>query len=143
MLDPAVDFLADLAGSGPALEFAIGTGRVGIPLAARGLSVIGIELSEPMVTQLRSKADDAALPVAIGDMATTAVPGEFSLVYLVFNTIGNLRTQQEQVECFRNAARHLRPGGRFVIELGVPPLRSLPPGQLARPFAVSERHLGL
>jgi 16S rRNA A1518/A1519 N6-dimethyltransferase RsmA/KsgA/DIM1 with predicted DNA glycosylase/AP lyase activity len=89
MLDPAVDFLADLAGSGPALEFAIGTGRVGIPLAARGLSVIGIELSEPMVTQLRSKADDAALPVAIGDMATTAVPGEFSLVYLVFNTIGN------------------------------------------------------
>jgi SAM-dependent methyltransferase len=142
MLDPAVDFLADLAGSGPALEFAIGTGRVGIPLAARGLSVIGIELSEPMVTQLRSKADDAALPVAIGDMATTTVPGEFSLVYLVFNTIGNLRTQQEQVECFRNAARHLRPGGRFVIELGVPPLRSLPPGQLARPFAVSERHLG-
>jgi SAM-dependent methyltransferase len=142
VLEPTVEFLANLAGSGAALEFAIGTGRVGIPLAARGVSVSGIELSEPMAAQLRRKVDEAALPVVIGDMATTTVPGEFALVYLVWNSIANLRTQQEQVECFRNAARHLRPGGRFVIELGVPPLRRLPPGQLARPFAVGEGHLG-
>ena len=109
VLDPTVDFLARLAGSGAALEFAIGTGRVGIPLAARGVPVTGIELSEPMVKQLRRKADEASLPVVVGDMATTVVPGEFSLVYLVFNSISNLLTQEEQVECFRNAARHLRP----------------------------------
>ena len=93
----------------------------------------GIELSEPMVAQLRQKVDERSLPVVVGDMATTRVPGEFSLVYLVFNTLGNLRTQEEQVACFRNAARHLRPGGRFVIELGVPALRRLPPGQVGGP----------
>ncbi|MGZ4437576.1 MAG: class I SAM-dependent DNA methyltransferase [Nocardioides sp.] len=142
VLDPAVDFLARLAGAGPALELAIGTGRVAVPLAARGVPVSGIELSAAMVAQLRRKADETALPVTVGDMATTRVPGEFSLVYLVWNTIGNLRTQQEQVECFRNAARHLRPGGRFVIELWVPPIRRLPPGQVAVPFDVSDRHLG-
>ncbi|MZD03569.1 methyltransferase domain-containing protein, partial [Streptomyces sp. SID5785] len=108
----------------------------------RGVPVAGIELSEHMAAVLRRKADAATLPVTIGDMATTVVPGEFTLVYLVYNTISNLLTQDEQVECFRNAARHLAPGGRFVIELGVPPLRFLPPGQVAVPFDVSERHLG-
>jgi SAM-dependent methyltransferase len=142
VLGPAVDLLAELAGPGPALELAIGTGRVAIPLLARGVPVTGIELSEPMVAQLRRKAGEADLPVVVGDMATTRAPGEFSLVYLVWNTIANLRTQGEQVECFRNAARHLHPGGRFVIELWVPPLRRLPPGQVAVPFEVSEGHLG-
>jgi SAM-dependent methyltransferase len=129
VLDPAVDRLAELAGDGRALEFAIGTGRVGVPLAQRGVPVTGIELSRPMVDQLRTKLDDAALAVVVGDMATTRVPGEFTLVYLVFNTISNLQTQAEQVSCFRNAARHLVPGGRFVIELWVPELRRLPLGQ--------------
>ena len=142
VLDPTVDFLARLAGDGAALELAIGTGRVGVPLRARGVPVTGIELSAPMVEQLRRKVGEDELPVTVGDMATTRVPGAFSLVYLVYNTIGNLRTQAEQVACFRNAARHLAPGGRFVIEVGVPPLRRLPPGQAAVPFDVSERHLG-
>jgi SAM-dependent methyltransferase len=142
VLDPAVGFLARLAGDGSALELAIGTGRVAIPLTARGVEVQGIELSEPMVAQLRRKVDEATLPVVLGDMATTRVPGEFALVYLVFNTLGNLRTQKEQVACFRNAARHLRPGGRFLVEIGVPAIRRLPPGQLAVPFDVGERHLG-
>ncbi len=142
VLLPTVDFLARLAGPGPALEFAIGTGRVGIPLRQRGIPVTGIELSEPMVARLRAKIGEDALPVVVGDMATTTVPGSFSLVYLVWNSISNLRTQQEQVQCFRNAARHLAPGGRFVIELWVPPLRRLPPGQTAVPFDVSDGHLG-
>ncbi len=143
VLDPTVEFLARLAGSGAALEFAIGTGRVGIPLAERGVPVTGIELSEPMVAQLRRRVGEAALPVTLGDMATTTVPGRFSLVYLVWNSISNLRTQQEQVDCFRNAARHLSPGGRFVIELWVPPVRRLPPGQLSVPMSVGEGHLVL
>jgi SAM-dependent methyltransferase len=138
VLDPTVDFLAGLAGSGGALEFAIGTGRVGVPLLARGVPVTGIELSEPMVAQLRQKVDETLLPVAIGDMATTRVQGEFDLVYLVFNSISNLRTQAEQVECFRNAARHLRPGGRFVIELWVPAIRRMPPGQTAVPMRLGD-----
>ncbi|HET8562078.1 MAG TPA: class I SAM-dependent methyltransferase [Marmoricola sp.] len=142
VLTPAVDLLSGLAEGGPALEFAVGTGRVAVPLSRRGIAVTGIELSAPMVAQLRRKADDRAIPVAVGDMATTRVPGDFSLVYLVFNTLGNLRTQDEQVECFRNAARHLRSGGRFVIEIGVPALRRLPPGQSAVPFDISEEHLG-
>ncbi len=141
VLDPTVDFLAELAGPGAALEFAIGTGRVGVPLLARGVPVTGIELSEPMVGQLRRKASEASLPVVVGDMATTRVPGEFSLVYLVWNTISNLRTQREQVECFRNAARHLIPGGRFVIELWIPPVRRLPPGQSAVPMSLDAGHL--
>ena len=140
VLDPTVDLLAELAGPGPVLEFAIGTGRVAIPLAARGLSVTGLECSQPMIDVLHEKAPE--LPVIPGDMASTLVSGSFSLVYLVFNTIGNLRTQAEQVDCFRNAARHLTPGGRFVIEVGVPSLRRLPPGQAAVPFDLSERHLG-
>lgn len=142
VLGPTLTFLAGLAGDGRALEFAIGTGRVGIPLRERGVPVVGIELSEHMAAVLRRKIDEDTLPVVIGDMATTVVPGEFALVYLVYNTITNLLTQDEQVECFRNAARHLEPGGRFVIELGVPPLRFLPPGQVAVPFDVSEHHLG-
>ena len=142
VLDPTLDVLASLAGTGPALEFAIGTGRVAVPLLGRGVPVSGIELSEPMIEQLRRKVPASELPVSIGDMATTRVPGEFSLVYLVFNTLGNLRTQDEQVECFRNAARHLRPGGHFVIELWVPGIRRFPPGQTAVPFEVSAAHTG-
>ncbi|MFF9482026.1 class I SAM-dependent DNA methyltransferase [Streptomyces sp. NPDC014733] len=142
VLGPTLDFLAALAGDGRALEFAIGTGRVGVPLRERGVPVVGIELSPHMAAVLRRKADEDTLPVVIGDMATTVVPGEFTLVYLVYNTLSNLLSQDEQVECFRNAARHLAPGGRFVVELGVPPLRFLPPGQVAVPFDVSERHLG-
>jgi SAM-dependent methyltransferase len=142
VVEPAVDFLARLAGPGPALGFAVGTGRIGVPLVRRGIPVTGIELSPPMASRLRAKVSEADLPVVVGDMATTAVPGQFSLVFLVWNSISNLRTQEEQVECFRNAARHLVPGGRFVIELFVPPLRRLPPGQVAVPFDVSEAHTG-
>lgn len=128
VVGPAVEYLRELAEGGPVLEFAVGTGRVGVPLAATGVPVTGIELSEPMVARLRRKVDEQTLPVVVGDMATTVVPGEFSLVYLVFNTISNLRTQAEQVRCFKNAAQHLRPGGRFVIELWVPPVHRLVPG---------------
>src|SRR5215471_1833895 len=131
VLGPAVDRLAELAGNGRTLEFAIGTGRVAIPLRERGVQVVGIELSPAMVAQLRRKADEATIPVVLGDMATTVAPGSYTLVYLVFNTISNLLTQAEQVACFRNAAAHLVPGGRFVIELSVPELRKLPPGQQA------------
>ncbi|UFU08027.1 class I SAM-dependent methyltransferase [Ruania halotolerans] len=131
VLGPTVDRLAGLADGGPVLEFAVGTGRVAIPLTERGVAVTGIELSEAMVAQLREKVSEEQLPVAMGDMSATRVPGEFTLVYLVFNTISNLLTQAEQVECFRNAARHLRPGGRFLIELWVPELRSLTPGKRA------------
>jgi SAM-dependent methyltransferase len=141
VLEPAVRFLADLAGDGPALELAIGTGRVAIPLVERGVPVSGIELSQPMADQLRKKRSD--IPVVVGDMATTTVPGQFTLVYLVWNSIGNLRTQDEQVACFRNAAHHLAPGGRFVIELWVPGIRRFPPGQAAVPFHVGQRHVGL
>jgi SAM-dependent methyltransferase len=131
VLGPTVERLARLAGEGPALEFAIGTGRVAVPLAARGVPVVGIELSPPMVEQLRTKADEATIPVVIGDMAATVAPGKYTLVYIVYNAISNLLTQAEQVACFRNAARHLGPGGRFVVELWVPELRKLPPGQSA------------
>jgi SAM-dependent methyltransferase len=143
VLDPAVDRLAELAGGGRALEFAIGTGRVGVPLAGRGVPVAGIELCQPMVDQLRTKVDDATIPVVVGDMATSRVPGEFALVYLVFNTISNLQTQAEQVACFRNAARHLVPGGRFVIELWVPELRRLPPGPQATVWHVEPGYIAL
>ncbi|MBJ7902344.1 class I SAM-dependent methyltransferase [Streptomyces sp. DSM 110735] len=142
VLGPTVDFLAGLAGAGPALEFAIGTGRVGVPLRERGVPVTGVEFSAHMAAVLRRKVDEETLPVVLGDMATTVVPGEFTLVYLVYNTISNLLTQDEQVECFRNAARHLAPGGRFVVELNVPPLRFLPSGATAVPFDVSDHHLG-
>ena len=142
VLDPAVELLARLAGDGSALELAIGTGRVAIPLAARGIPVSGIELSQPMVDRLRRKATADELPVVVGDMATARAPGMFSLVYVVWNSIGNLRTQDEQVRCFANAARHLAPGGRFVVELWVPGIRRLPPGQAAVPFSLDDHHVG-
>jgi SAM-dependent methyltransferase len=141
VLGPAVDFLADCAGDGRALEFAIGTGRVAIPLADRGVPVTGIELSQPMVDVLHRKR--AEIPVVVGDMARSTAPGKFSLVYVVWNSLGNLRTQAEQVACFRNAARHLAPGGRFVVELWIPGIRRFPPGQPAVPFHVGRHHVGL
>ena len=131
VVGPTVDRLAELAGDGRALELAIGTGRVAVPLTERGVPVTGIELSGPMIDRLRTKAAEDTIPVVVGEMATARAPGEYTLVYLVFNTISNLLTQAEQVACFRNAARHLTPGGRFVIELWVPELRRLPPGQQA------------
>ena len=142
VIGPTVDFLAGLAGDGRALEFAIGTGRIGLPLSERGVGVVGIELSQPMADQLARKPGAHRIPVAIGDMATTRVAGSFTLVYLVFNTITNLLTQAEQVACFRNAAAHLEPGGRFVIEVGVPRLQRLQPGETYVPFEVSAVHLG-
>jgi SAM-dependent methyltransferase len=143
VLDPAIHRLADLAGSGRALEFAVGTGRVAIPLAERGVPVTGIELSTAMIEQLRTKADEARIPVVAGDMATARAPGAYTLVYLVYNTVANLLTQAEQVACFRNAARHLSPGGRFVIELWVPDLRTLPPGREATVFHTEPGYIGL
>ncbi len=141
VLGPTVDRLAALAGGGRALEFAVGTGRVAIPLAERGIPVSGIELSEPMVARLFEKSD--AIDVTVGDMASVRVPGEFTIVYLVYNTISNLLTQAEQVGCFRNAARHLAPGGRFVIELWIPDLRRLPPGQTASVWQTAPGYIGL
>ncbi|KQR17407.1 class I SAM-dependent methyltransferase [Cellulomonas sp. Leaf334] len=143
VLGPTLDRLAALADGGRALELAIGTGRVAVPLAERGVPVAGIELSSHMVEQLRTKVDEDTLPVVLGDMATATAPGEFSLVYLVFNTISNLLTQEEQVACFRNAARHLVPGGRFVIELWVPELRKLPPGVGATVWLNEPDYIGL
>jgi SAM-dependent methyltransferase len=143
VLEPTVNYLAALAGDGRALEFAIGTGRVAVPLTRRGIPVTGIELSAPMVERLRTKADEAAIPVVIGDMATARAPGEYTLVYLVYNTISNLLSQAEQVACFRNAARHLLPGGHFVIELWVPELRKLPPGQQATVYHIEPGYIGL
>lgn len=143
VLEPAVERLAQLAAGGAALEFAIGTGRVAVPLSQRAIPVAGIEFSPAMVAQLRAKADEATIPVVIGDMATATVPGSYSLVYLVYNTISNLLTQDEQVACFRNAARHLSPGGRFVIELWVPELRKLPPGQQAVVWHSEAGYIGL
>jgi SAM-dependent methyltransferase len=142
VVDPAVDFLAGLAGQGAALEFGIGTGRIALPLARRGIRVHGIDLSEAMVARLRAKPGGERIGVAIGDFATTTVDGRFSLAYLVFNTIGNLTTQDAQVACFQNAAAHLEPGGCFVIEVGVPELQRLPPGETVRPFNVSPTRLG-
>ena len=143
VLGPTVDRLAQLANGGRALEFAIGTGRVAVPLAERGVPVVGIDLSPAMIEQLRTKADEETIPVVVGDMATATAPGGFTLVYLVYNTISNLLSQDEQVACFRNAARHLAPGGRFVIELEVPDLRRLPPGQDALVFGSEPGYLGV
>jgi SAM-dependent methyltransferase len=137
-----VDFLAGLADDGAALELGIGTGRIALPLAQRGVQVHGIDLSPAMVAKLREKPRGADIPVTIGDFATMRVDGTFSLAYLVFNTINNLTTQDEQVACFQNVATHLEPGGCFVIEVGVPKLRWLPPGQTFVPFDVSPTHLG-
>jgi SAM-dependent methyltransferase len=128
VLGPTVDVLSELAAGGRAVEFAVGTGRVAIPLAESGVDVSGIELSHAMIARLREEVDESRIPVVRGDMATASAGTGFALAYLVFNTISNLLTQDEQVECFANAARHLRPGGCFVIELWVPQLRALPPG---------------
>jgi SAM-dependent methyltransferase len=142
MVEPAVDFLAGLARGGAALELGIGTGRIALPLARRGIRVHGIDLSEAMVARLRAKPGADEIDVTMGDFATTTVEGTFTLAYLVFNTIENLTTQDEQVACFENVAAHLEPGGCFVIEVGVPDLRGLPRGETFRPFDVSETHLG-
>jgi SAM-dependent methyltransferase len=141
-VEPVVDFLAELAGEGAALELGIGTGRIALPLARRGVRVHGIDLSTAMVARLEAKPGAENVGVTIGDFATTTVDGTFSLAYLVFNTINNLTTQSEQVACFRNVAAHLAPGGCFVIEVGVPSLQRLPPGETVRPFDVSPSHLG-
>jgi SAM-dependent methyltransferase len=141
-VDAVVDVLAELAGGGRALELGIGTGRIALPLAARGVPVAGIDLSEAMVRRLRGKPGGSAIAVSIGDFASSTVDGSFTVAYLVFNTIMNLTTQAAQVACFRNAAAHLEPGGCFVIEVGVPDLRRLPPGQTVVPFALSDTYLG-
>jgi SAM-dependent methyltransferase len=141
-IDPVVDFLVERAGTGRALELGIGTGRIALPLAARGVPVEGIDLSEAMVARLRAKPGGNRIPVTIGDFSTTKVDGTFGLSYLVYNTIQNLTTQDAQVACFRNVAAHLEPGGCFVIEVGLPALQRLPFGETIRPFHVGETHLG-
>lgn len=143
VLDPAVDLLAELAGSGRALELAIGTGRVALPLRARGIDVHGIELSAAMVDQLRRKPGGEDLPVTIGDMTSATTGGEYALVFLVWNAIMNVTTQRDQIAVFRNAAAHLAPGGRFVVEVIVPQLRRVPPGEVARVFAHDPDHVGI
>jgi SAM-dependent methyltransferase len=142
VLDPCVDALAELARGGPALELAIGTGRVALPLSRRGLTVRGIELSAPMADQLRAKPGAETIDVTIGDMTNTRVPGSFSLVYLVWNAIMNVTTQDEQVAIFANAARHLEVGGCFVVEVVVPPLRALG-GASTRVFELQPDHIGI
>jgi SAM-dependent methyltransferase len=138
-IEPVVDFLVELAGDGAALELGVGTGRIALPLAARGVPVQGIDLSEEMVARLRAKPGGEQIPVTIGDFATTKVDGTFSLAYLVYNTIQNLTTQDAQVACFQNVADHLDPGGCFVIEVGLPDLR----GEEFRIFNFSEKHIGI
>lgn len=142
VVDPAVSFLAELAGAGAALELGIGTGRLALPLSRRGVPVHGIELSPAMVAQLQAKPGADTIGVTIGDFATAKVGGTFTLAYLVRNTIANLTTQDQQVACFGNVAAHLEPGGCFVIEVYVPELQRLPPGETIRAFTVTPTHLG-
>ena len=142
VVGPVVDMLAGFAEDGAALEFGIGTGRIAIPLSRRGVRVHGIDLSPQMVAQLRAKPGAEGVGVTVGDFATATVEGRFSLAYLVFNTINNLTTQDGQVACFENAAAHLEPGGCFVIEVIIPALQRLPPGETIRPFTVTPAHLG-
>jgi SAM-dependent methyltransferase len=142
VVDPVIDLLVVLAGNGRALELGIGTGRIALPLAQRGVPVHGIEMSRAMVARLRAKPGGEDIGVTIGDFATTTVDGTFSVAYLVFNTIENLTTQAAQVACFRNVAAHLEPGGCFVVEVGVPGLRRLPPGETIHAFHVSETRWG-
>jgi SAM-dependent methyltransferase len=142
VVDPAVDFLADLAGDGAALELGVGTGRIALPLSRRGVRVRGIDVSQAMVDRLREKPGADVVDVTIGDFATTAVDGPFALVYVVYNTITNLTTQDEQVACFRNVAAHLEPGGCFVVEDFIPDLRRLPPGDTVRVFMSTPTRLG-
>ncbi len=142
VVGPTVDLLADLAGGGSALELGIGTGRIALPLSERGVEVHGIDLSPDMVARLRAKPGAEAIGVTVGDFASTRVDGPFALAYLVFNTIENLTTQDEQVECFCNVARHLEDGGCFVVEVEVPQIRRLPPGDTVRAFTVTPTRLG-
>lgn len=142
VVDPAVDFLADLARGGPALELGVGTGGIAVPLARRGVAVHGIELSEAMVARLRAQPDAGDIDVTVGDFATARVDRSFRLVYLLRNTITNLTSQDEQVDCFRNAAAHLEPGGVFVVENYIPALQRLPPGETVRVVASTPSHLG-
>jgi SAM-dependent methyltransferase len=143
VVEPAVSFLADLAGAGAALELGVGTGRIALPLSARGVHVHGIELSPAMVAQLQAKPGAESIGLTIGDFATAKVDGSFKVAYLVRNTIANLTTQDEQVACFRNVAAHLEPGGCFVIELYIPALQRLPPGETFHAFDVTPTHLGI
>jgi SAM-dependent methyltransferase len=143
VVEPTVDFLAELVRDGRALELGIGTGRIALPLAGRGVSVHGIELSKAMVARLREKPGGEEIGITIGDFATATADGAFSLAYLVFNTINNLTTQEAQAACFRNVARHLEPGGRFVVEVGVPGLRHIPPGETFHVFDASRTHWGI
>jgi hypothetical protein len=143
LIDSTVGFLAALVGGGSALEFGIGTGRIALPLSRRGVRVHGIELSQPMITQLRSDRDGSNIGVTLGDFATTVVEGTFDLVYLLRNTITNLTTQTEQVGCFANAAQHLQPGGTFLVENYVPELRRLPPGENSHVFTATPTHIGV
>ncbi len=142
-VEPVVDFLASRAGGGRALELGIGTGRIALPLAARGVPVHGIELSRAMAERLRAKPGGGDIGVTIGDFATTRVDGTFTLAYLVYNTIMNLTTQAAQVACFRNVATHLEPGGCFVIEVGVPALQRLPAGETFHVFHAGEDSWGI
>jgi SAM-dependent methyltransferase len=143
LIEETVDFLVDLAGDGPVLELGVGTGRIALPLASRGLRVHGIDLSEAMVERLRAKPGGDGVEITIGDFATTRVGAGFSLAYVVFNTIMNLTTQDEQIACFANVAAQLAPGGCFVVEVGVPQLQRLPPGEKLRPFDVGTAHVGI
>lgn len=142
VVGPAVDFLANLAGAGPALELGIGTGRIALPLSRRGIRVHGIELSPAMVARLRAQQGASEIDVTLGDFATAKADETFTLAYLVRNTIMNLTTQDKQVECFLNVATHLKPGGCFVLEVIVPALRQLPPGESVRAFTLTPTHLG-
>jgi len=142
MIEPVVDVLAELAGAGAALELGVGTGRIALPLSRRGVRVAGIELSPAMVAEMEGRPGASDVQVAIGDFATTRVEGSFRLVYLIRNTITNLTTQDEQGGRFRNAAAHLEPGGCFLIEVSIPELRRLPPGETVHPFIVTPTHLG-
>jgi SAM-dependent methyltransferase len=143
VLDPTVELLAELARGGPALEFAVGTGRVALPLSDRGIRVAGIELSPHMAAQLRAKPGADAVAVTIGDMTATRVAGAFTLVYVVWNTIMNVTTQDEQLAVFNNAAAHLAPGGRFVVEVEVPQAHRRPPDDPGRVFAMDDEHVGI
>ena len=143
VIEPVLDLLAELAGDGRALELGVGTGRIALPLAQRGVSVHGIELSRPMASRLTAKPGADAVGVTIGDFSTTRVEGSFRLAYLLVNTIKNLISQEAQVACFRNVAAHLEPGGCFLIEVLVPELQRLPPGETHRVFSAEERHWGI
>jgi len=143
VLDPMVDLLLDLAEGGPVLEFAVGTGRVALPLASRGVPVQGLELSRQMADVLGRKPGADAVQVTVGDMCSTQIPGEFTLVYVVANSLMNVTTQEEQVAVFGNASAHLRPGGRFVVEQVVPQLQHVPPGDTARVFTLEQDHVGI